>query len=46
MARRALLLAARFTHNCIAHPLLFWTGDSSFAVWLHDVSSPAAHAKR
>lgn len=29
----------RFIHNCVAHPLLFFTNDSKLAVRLHDWSS-------
>ena len=31
-----------FVHNCIAHPLLFWTGDAGWAVSLHDHSAKTA----
>lgn len=34
-----------FVHNCIAHPLLFWTANASWAVKLHDWSSHKMHAK-
>ena len=34
-----------FIHNCIAHPLLFFTFNSSFAVRFHDYSSVKMHAK-
>lgn len=26
-------------HNCVAHPLLFWTANSRLAVRLHDWSA-------
>ena len=29
-----------FVHNCIAHPLLFFTGGSRIAWKLHDWSAP------
>ncbi len=28
-----------FVHNCISHPLLFWTGDVRWAVVFHDWSN-------
>lgn len=32
-----------FIHNCIAHPLLFWTLNAKWAVRLHDWSSRKMH---
>lgn len=31
-----------FIHNCVAHPLLFWSGDARWAVRLHDHSARSA----
>jgi hypothetical protein len=31
-----------FVHNCIAHPLLFWTGDAVLVVRLHDYTARKA----
>ena len=25
-----------FIHNCVAHPLLFWTGEARWATWFHN----------
>lgn len=33
----------RFLHNCVAHPLLFFSGDSRWAVSFHDYSSIKMH---
>lgn len=30
---------ALFAHHCVAHPLLFWTGDATWAVRLHDLTA-------
>jgi hypothetical protein len=35
----------RFLHNCVAHPLLFFTGDAKWAVRLHDWSSDRMRRK-
>lgn len=32
-----------FIHNCIAHPLLFWTGSAGWAIRFHDWSSVKMH---
>jgi hypothetical protein len=36
-------LLADFVHNCIAHPLLFWTREARWAVRLHDRSAAIAY---
>jgi len=33
----------RFLHNCIAHPLLFFTCDAKWSVRFHDYSSEKMH---
>src|SRR5579872_1433479 len=35
-----------FVHNCIAHPIMFWTGDARWAVRLHDHSALTAWPDR
>jgi len=37
---------ADFLHNCVAHPLLFWSGDARWAVWLHDETARIAYRRR
>jgi len=32
-----------FVHNCIAHPLLFFSGHSRWATRLHDYSGERAY---
>ena len=31
-----------FVHHCLAHPLLFFSGEAPWAVWLHDRSGVLA----
>ena len=44
--RRTVRAVAGFVHNCVAHPLLFWTGDARWAVWLHDETAGIASSRR
>jgi hypothetical protein len=37
-----VLVLAAFVHHCVAHPLLFWSRDAGWAVWLHDASARVA----
>ncbi len=34
---------AKFAHNCIAHPLLFWSGEAHWAVRFHDWTGAIAY---
>lgn len=34
-----------FVHNCLAHPFLFWTANSKWAIKFHDYSSLKMHAQ-
>ena len=34
-----------FLHNCVAHPLLFWTASSRWSLRFHDWSSHKMHPK-
>jgi hypothetical protein len=43
MATRFGRTLADFAHNCVAHPLLFLTGDSWWATWLHDWTASTAY---
>lgn len=40
MLARALRLGLEFVHQCISHPLLFFTGEARWVVRFHDWSEP------
>lgn len=34
-----------FLHNCVAHPILFFTMNSKWANWFHDWTAEKAYGK-
>lgn len=43
---RLVRFLANGVHNCVAHPLLFLSGDAAWAVWLHDTTARIAYPGR
>jgi hypothetical protein len=45
MSLAAKRVLAEFAHNCVAHPLLFWTRKAPWATAFHDWTSRIAWPK-